>query len=229
MKLNWILPLFAILLFASCNKDDDNGPTELSIEEQNIQDDGSIQTFLREYHFDDLGRVVKIEEDDTAAVPLSDIAYELSNGVWYAKNNAVTAEGPKVTDIDHQKILLNYDFRIFSSGKDEEGNYTVNSYSSFFNTINTTGIPTWKVPFYRATQEQIDANGASYYEMPGFRQAIIYFNSTEKNIEDPYVFQGVIILPSRASYGRENNYLGSGFRNLVSVINFELYQVEDDE
>ncbi len=220
--------ILVVLALYSCGNDDD-GPVEISIEEQNTQDDGAIQTFLQEYYFDELGRVVAFDDsdpDDDNETPLKDIALQVGDGVYYAMNQEVTPTGNMVTNVDTQKILLNYDLKIFNSAH-VEGEYTVNNFSSYTSTINTSGLPTWDVPFYRIDLEEDATNDESYYEMPGFKEAIVHFQSTNKQLEEPYIFQGVIIMPSRANFGRDPNYYG--MYNSNAVISFEIYQVQDDE
>ncbi len=223
-----IISIFVLISLFSCNKDDD-GVTEISIEEQNTQDDGSIQTFLQEYYFDDLGRIKAFDEEDASddeETPLIDMAQALNDGVYYVINPDVEASGAAITNVDTQKLLMHYDFKTFYSSRNEDS-YEVSSLGSAFNTINTTGLPTWNVAFYRKDLDEDSNYDESYYEMPGFKEAITHFHATDRSLEDPYIFQGVIIVPSRANYARNANYYG--LYNQIAVISFEVYQVQDDE
>ncbi len=229
MKQFWVLSLCTLITLASCGSDDDDGVTQISLEEQNTQDDGAIITFLKSYYFDELGRVTEFDADDDSddnETPLHDIAIPLESGVWYVKNDAVIASGPAVTNEDTQTILLNYNFQVFSS-INNEGEYNYGSLVSYASTTSTTGLPSWDIPFFRKDLDEDSTYEESYYEMEGFQEAIKFFNSTEKALDELYTFQGAIIVPSRMNYARDANYYQ--MYNGIAVINFELYQVQDDE
>ncbi len=230
MKFVFYFSLVALLALSSCNNDDDNTIPEISIEEQNTQDDASIQVFLDSYYLDDLGRLIAFDEDDSSdddETPIRDHATALSDGVYYIVNPDIVAAGPSVTDVDTQTILLNYDFKTFYSGTNEEGEYLVTNYSTLVNTVNTTGLPSWNIPFFREDLEEDSSLTESFYEMEGFQEAIKHFQATEKEFEEPYVFQGAIIVPSRMAYARDSNVYS--LYNAIAVISFELYDVKDDE
>ena len=57
--------------------------------------------------------------------------------------------------------------------------------------------------------------------------------TTERSLQDNFSFQGVIILPSRLAFARNNYFVGTGlteyssFRDASFIFNFEIPQIED--
>ena len=68
----------------------------------------------------------------------------------------------------------------------------------------------------------------AFYEMEGFQEAIKNFLSCELNDTDNYNLQGVIIVPSRAAFARDEHFAYSAysFRNRTFVFNFQVFKTE---
>ena len=229
MKFNYIGILFIgfMLAFTSCKSDDDSNDL-LPQEEQNQVDDAAIQLFLQQHYFNAVGKVVKFSDtnsNDDNETPLSEIAVQGSNGYWYAKKPGYMAEGRAVNDPNNDSILLQYEIKSFYGRKTNDSIYYTEP-SNFSSTINTTGLPVWDPAFYH--YEETETQRSEWYEMEGIQEGLKHFNSTGRNATDlPAVdFQGLIIVPSRLVFERDQN--GFGFSSDASVfLNFELYQVID--
>lgn len=235
-----LLIVSTVLLFTNCNNSDDT--TEITIGEQNALDDEADILFLREYYFQPgTGKITKFVNDDDSSTtddafdddytPLYDIATKLSSGVWYAKNPEVTnLPISPVTNIDTQKLLLSFSMSYYTPYRNDDNTADYGTLSSYPNVSTTIigntlslGIAQWNNTFYQRTLTDTDETKGyteSYYEMEGFQEAIKLFNGTGRGLADTPIFNGVIVIPSRQNFARDNN--AYGFYNNTVVINFEL-------
>lgn len=235
-----ILPiLLASVLFTACESDDDNkGGVEevkLSQQERNQVDDEAIKLILNDYYLNDQGKLTEFSDSDASddnRTPLAELATYHPQGYWTVKRADYTSSGRKVTDVEKDKILLQYDMFTFqgktNTKKDSIFYSKPVSYSS---TINGKGYPIADPDFYYKTlteQQKEQKFEREWYQIEGFQEGIKEFNSADKALTDlPHVdFQGLIIIPSRLAFGRDKNALGFSVDQSI-IVNFELYKVED--
>ncbi len=237
MMKKWEICLLAAgLLLGSCKSDDD--VNEVSIEDQNQVDDEAIVQYLEDHYFDPVrGLIKKYDEEDNSddEYPnLKSLGTKLNSGVWIVKRPDVIAEGSAITSNVQDSILISYDSKMFRASNDnmETSDNLYGNLSGYFNTINSTGQAAWDPVFYYsqitdALQEN-DIN-LSHFVIEGFVEGLKEFNSTQTTGADLYNFQGAIIVPSRAAFGRDFVYSGGQlrndiYRNVSFVFNFELHK-----
>lgn len=244
MKKWGICLLAAGLLFGSCKSDDD--VNEVSIEDQNQVDDEAIVQYLEDHYFSpERGLIKKYDEDDESddEYPnLKSLGTKLNSGVWIIKRPGVIAEGPAITTNAQDSILISYDIKYFRASNQDltEGQTLYNSITpmQYGSTINGAGTPNWDLTYFspqsfyhvKLTQTMIENDiNEQHFIMEGFLEGLKQFNSTQTTGVDLYNFQGAIIVPSRAAFGRDFVYWGGQLRNdiyrdLTFVINFELHK-----
>lgn len=236
-KLGVCLLIFG-LLSTACKRDDDNN--ELPQGEQNEVDDRALVDYLEDHYFDpERGLIKKYDEDDEEDdeyPTLMSTAVKLTSGVWIVKRESVVAEGPSVVDNKTDSMLISFNSVRFKASYEQlaENEAAYEKYTAnFTNTIYSTGTPAWDPAFYYTEiTEEMANNGIneSYFVIEGFVEGLKQFKSTMTNGSDLYNFQGAILIPSRAAYGRDLVYLngtldGSSYRDNSFVFNFEIHQV----
>lgn len=240
MMKKWGIVLLAFgLALSACNNDDDNN--ELPQDEQNQVDDDAIIEYLEDHYFDPTRGLIKefdSEDDSDDEYPnLRTQGTKLPSGVWVVKRPGMTAEGPSVQSNTTDSILISTQTHTFRASyedlADGETGYSSIVNLSAWSTINTTGVPTWDPTYYYSvlTSSMTD-NGLelSHFVIEGFVEGLKHFHSTQTDGSDLYDFQGAIIVPSRAAFGRDYVYTGgtlnnSVYRDLSFVFNFELHKV----
>ncbi|MBA5629838.1 hypothetical protein [Moheibacter lacus] len=237
MMKKWGICLLAAGLFlTACSSDDDNN--EVSQEDQNQVDDEAIVNYLEDHYFEpERGLIRKYDDEDEAddAYPnLKSMGVKLNSGVWVIKRPGVTAEGPSITSNTQDSIQISYDSNRFIASRDNvtEGSELYGSVGTYYNTINSTGVAAWDPIFYytEITEDLADNDiNLDHFVIEGFVEGLKEFNSTQTSGDDLYNFQGAIIVPSRAAYGRDFVYTGGQLRNDVYrntsfIFNFELHQ-----
>ncbi|MFA5620017.1 MAG: hypothetical protein WDA08_06920 [Weeksellaceae bacterium] len=234
----WFGFLIIGIVFVTCDSDE-FGFDDLPQDEQNQIDDESIVEYLNDHYFDpDKGLIKKYDaedEEDDDYPSLKSLGIKLNSGVWIIKRPGVVAEGPAVTDNTTDSILISYNSTRFKATNDlEAGEKSYGKYSSnFFNTIYSSGTPAWDpVFYYQEITESMTDNGVdmSYFLIEGFLEGLKEFKSTQTNGTDVYNFQGAIVVPSRAAYGRDLVFINgvldqSTYRDNCFVFNFELHKV----
>lgn len=230
------------VLFTACKNDDDD--IELPQNDQNQVDDEAIIQYLQDHYFEPNRGLIKAynESDSTDDVypSLQENATQLPSGVWIVKRQGVTAEGPVADDNTQDSILISLETKVFKADNRDllEGERLYGTLSSLssepWSTINQSGQPIWDPFFYytHLTDAQIENDiNLSNFVIEGFTEGIKHFNSTETDGLDVYNFQGAIIVPSRAAYGRDVDYISGtpkyNYRDFSFVFNFELHKVID--
>ncbi|MDO5509516.1 MAG: hypothetical protein Q4F57_02355 [Weeksellaceae bacterium] len=218
--------LAAIMLtFTQCSKDDE--PSLLPVEEQNVIDDLAIGKYLQEHYFDSDGRVTRFDESseaDDSETPLSQLAEQ--HGEFYVvKNPAVNAEGRAVVSNLQDSILIQYSLLGFRASRTND-TIRYGEPSTYYSTVHQSGYAQWDPTFYYVPRTS--SVRPEQYEIPAIVEGLKHFNSTGRGpLENPPVrFQGIIIAPSRAVFGRNTNQMSIPF-DVSMVLNFELLQVVD--
>lgn len=246
MKKWGILLLVAGFIVGACKNDDDDN--ELPQDEQNQVDDDAIVEYLEDHYFDpERGLITEYDdedEDDDNYPNLRSQGTKLSSGVWVVKREGIEATGDAVTSNAQDSILISYDMKKFVASYDDladgETPYS-SSLSTLTSTIYTTGTANWDITYssgysfyYVDITETMQENDITIdnFVIEGLVEGLKHFNTTETNGADLYNFQGAIIVPSRAAFGRDYVYSGDYLRNDIYrdtsfIINFELHKIVD--
>ncbi len=246
----------------SCKNDDDSRidkETKIPIEERNALDDKAIEQYLADHYFspgDTInGKVVRVgiimkydtEEGnkDDKYPSLKSMAVQDPAGYWYAKNpyQKESSEGKTIKSNDDTKIHISFKANYFRATNDitSENNPTKKHYGVLGTYGQVTydtgdGSPFSDPDFYYYIPNQEEAkNGVKreHIELKNFSVALKHFKTTERSLQDNFSFQGVIILPSRLAFARNNYFVGTGlteyssFRDASFIFNFEIPQIED--
>ena len=239
MKKIFLFLALASLAITSCNNDDDNNSTteEVSIETQNTYDDEAIQKFLKDNYFDSRGNIVAFSSTSTTddnEKPLSDYnPVKLNSGVIYISRYTPT-NGKAIVATDKIKLMHNTYTYVAVKGSDNVVKF--DSKYHFRTTIITTGTPEIDPAYFyvrtsvlnKYNTDNSTTKTRAFYEMEGFQEAIKNFQSCELNDTDNYNLQGVIIVPSRAAFARDEHFAYSAFsfRNRTFVFNFQVFKTE---
>lgn len=229
-----------VALATSCRKSDDSTTTEeISIETQNSYDDTAITKFLEDNYFDEKGNIVAFKSDittDDNNPKLSSYSrVTLPSGVVYiVRPNAQPTAGQTILENDAIKLMVNANTYVASKGTD--GVIALNSGSIFRNTIAIGSLENDPSYFYvkNSIIDKYNTTNATtkdrkFFEIEGFKEALLNFKSFNNSDSDFYNLQGVIIVPSRAAFARDEhfNYAGYSFKDRTFVFNFQVYNRTD--
>ncbi|WDT66997.1 hypothetical protein [Cloacibacterium sp. TD35] len=238
MKKILLFLALASLAITSCKNDDDNNTTqEVSIETQNAYDDEAIQKFLKDNYFDSRGNIVAFSSTSTTddnEKPLSEYSpVKLNSGVVYISRYTPT-NGKTIAATDKIRIMHNTQTYVAVKGSDNIVKF--DSKFPFRTTIISSGTPEIDPAYYyvrnsvltKYNTDNKTTKTRTFYEMEGFQEAIKNFQSCEIPDDADYNLQGVIIVPSRAAYARDEHFAFSSisFKNRSFVFNFQVYKTE---
>ncbi len=210
---------------------------EVSLETQNTYDDEAIQKFLKDNYFDSRGNIVAFSSTSTTddnEKPLSDYSpVKLNSGVIYISRYTPN-NGKAIAATDKIRIMHNTQTYVAVKGSDNVVKF--DSKYPFRTTIISSGTPEIDPAYYHVRTSVLNKYNTdnnttktrSFYEMEGFQEAIKNFQSCEIADDANYNLQGVIIVPSRAAYARDEHFAFSSFsfRNRTFVFNFQVYKTE---
>lgn len=235
MKKIFLFLAIASLAITSCRKDDDESTTEeVSIETQNSYDDEAIKQFLKDNYFDARGNIIAfsstITTDDNEK-PLADYnPVTLPSGVVYI-SRYIPTNGKTIASNDVLRIMQRSN--TYVAVKATDGKIKFDSQYSFRNTVDATGTPEVDPAYYYVknsvlTSDTYKDKTRSYFEIEGLQEGLKYFKSTEVADSDNYNMQGVIIVPSRAAFARDDHFAYSSytFRNRSFVFTFQVYKTD---
>ncbi|WP_300673263.1 hypothetical protein [Soonwooa sp.] len=230
---------FAVCALAlqSCKKDNgDDTPayTEPTIDIQNQYDDQAIAKFLDGNYFDAQGNVKAFSTTDTSDSTnpkLSSYPKEtLDDGTIIIKRpDAQPDPGRPIAATDSIRIMST----TMSYWATNEDNEVKLRYGMLFsNDIFGTGNPQLDPPYYYVTEKFMADNkniDRNYYQIKGFHDALQHFKSTEQEDSAIPNLQGLIIVPSRAAFARNDYYQAPSYsavslRNRTMVFNFQVYK-----
>lgn len=225
----------ALLTLSSCKKEDETTVTTIKdevLETQNTYDDQAAQTFLQENYLDAKGNIKAFSSTDTSDDGYTKLAdmnpVKLPSGVIYiVRPGAQPAPGAAIGASDKISIMQRTNTYLATN---ESGKVMFRSGYTFRNTIDgASAVPEEDPVYYYAKDNLLTASGKnrSYFEIEGFQEALKYFKSFNLPNSADYNLQGVIIVPSRAAFARDEYYspLASySLRNRSFVFNFQIYR-----
>lgn len=239
--------------FTSCKNDDDSKDdvdpyVELSQAERDAVDDDAINKFLSNHYFHPLNGKITTKDtiegtnpttgiNDDEYKTLNEFAQRDAKGIVYVLNPDVSAEGRSVTSVENDSIHIHVESRYFRPTTKDTKRYYFNSFSPYSTTVDTNiALKDPSYYYYPLTQSLIDLGyKREYFELPNFVEGLKYFKATDRNPNDLYHMQGVIILPSRLAFARRMAFVGSGitdsgeygYRDRSFIFSFELLKVLD--
>lgn len=234
MKKALLYTSILLLSLSSCRQDDMTAlptiPKEVSdINVQNANDDKAIAKYLDEHYLDNLGRIQSTNGVDMKAGNFKKLSElkptTLPSGVIVIiRDGAQPNPGTVIGTTDKIRIMQKSKsfVAIENNGIQYEGE------ADFINTIDGSGAPDEDPLYYYAKPEVMAASGkpSSYYEIEGFKEGLQLFRSFNKTDDENYNLQGVIIVPSRAAFGRDEYHphiSTYSLRNRTFVFNFQIY------
>ncbi|MCS4305571.1 MULTISPECIES: hypothetical protein [unclassified Chryseobacterium] len=240
MKKIFLYILVGSLCFSACKKDDEIAfYTETrDLTNQNGDDDQAIKKFMDENYLDAAGNIKPFSATDTAddhEKKLSQLnPVTLPSGTIYIMRDGAQ---PAVSNPIQDKDIIRIMGRAYTFlSRNNNGVVSFIEQVGFFNTIEGGSTVPVIDPMYYYTKKKVmddatvaTAKKASYYQIPGFREALQKFSAFNLPDEAPYNLQGVIIVPSRAAFARNSfyPYLGIDYSNRSFVFNFQIYGREN--
>lgn len=235
MKKIFLFLAIATLSVSSCRKDDTTTVEEVSLETQNAYDDQAAQQFLKDNYFDRRGNIVAFDSSittDDNETPLSDLnPVKLPSGVIYIRRYVPT-NGKAIASNDKIRWMLKA--TTYVAVKETSGAIKFLGEQFFRNTISSTGTPEVDPAYFYVKTSVLDKYNTdnnttktrSFFEMEGLKEGLSYFTSCEIPDSDNYNLQGIIIVPSRAAFARDDHFPHANYslRNRNFVFNFQIYK-----
>lgn len=239
MKKIFLYILAGTLCFTACKKDDQVEtfvePDDVAV--RNSYDDQAIQKFMNDNYLDAQGNIKAFSSTDTSddnQKKLSELSpVTLPSGVIYiVRTGAQPSSGvtldtnPESSTATQIKTMMRANYYLATN---TDGNVAFNTSGVLLNTINGSTSPVTDPMFYYVKKNIKDTAGKdrSYYEIEGLQEGLKYFQGFQNMSDgDAYNLQGVIIVPSRAAFGRNDhyNYVGYSLKNTSFVFNFQIYK-----
>ncbi|SHK38892.1 hypothetical protein [Epilithonimonas mollis] len=229
----------SVAVLQGCKKDnnDDEEVVQLTVEEQKDYDDAAIVDFMNTHYLDSKGLIVAFDDTtdtDNNEKKLSDYNFvKLPSGVIYiVKPGAQPDPGKDIATNDIISIMQATKTYTASKVNDK---FVLNNEATFVNNITNTGVPSVDPAYYYVKSSVIknynDANktnvGRDFFEIEGLKEALKFFRSYDNlDFASDYNMQGIIIVPSRAAYGRDDSIYGTIYANRSFVFNFQLYNTK---
>lgn len=244
--------IFVIMLVvSSCSKDPYDGLINVfpstSQSTQNSYDDQAIQDYLQNNYINSRGRLSVdstsvVGKDTIKNTKLADMKpVTLSDGTVYIKiPNAQPTNGSVV---DSTSVLSLQMVSLTARAIKQDKKIQFANTQSFVNTVDGGGVPALDPQWFYVKNSVIDAAKAteattntpanlaatfkSYYEIPGFKEAIQNFQGFDLPVIADYSMQGIIIVPSRNAFGKRQyyyNYTGQSLNDYCFIFNFQIYK-----
>ncbi len=225
----------SVVALQGCKKDNDEEEVvaEISIEDQKTYDDAAAKDFLTKNYLNSKGVITAFDDTvttDDNEKKLIDYDYKtLPSGVIYIIRPGAQPVPGKVVGTTDVISLMQISKTYLSTKTNDKISYS--SETTFVNNVTTSGIPSFDPAYYYVKQSVLDKYNTdnkttytrSFYEMEGLQEALKIFTAFDLDNSAEYNMQGVIIVPSRAAYGRDDTVYGTAFRNRSFVFNFQLY------
>ncbi|WP_175621497.1 hypothetical protein [Chryseobacterium schmidteae] len=236
MKKIFLYILAGSLCFAACKKDDEVEtfvePEDINV--RNSYDQQAIQKFMDNNYLDTQGNIKAFTSDaaDDNEKKLSQLNPQtLPSGVIYIKRDGAQPNpGVALGSNSLIKTMIRSSYYL-ATESDGNVNLTFYGYLNNDNTIDGSGSPITDPRYYYVKKQVLEnatteiAKQRSYYEIEGFQEGLKHFNGFQNMASaDPYNLQGVIIVPSKAGFARDENYYG--LKNVCFIFNFQIYHTE---
>lgn len=232
MKKTFLYLALASIALNSCRKEEDGQrEPEVSIETQNTYDDQAATKYLENHYFDAKGNVRELKATDDTQVKLSALnPITLPSGVIYVMKPGAQPNPGKT--IGNSDIINLMSVTIAYTATKNESIVAFTSPFVFQNTVDGAGVPEVDPPYFYVQKAVLDKNTdpvtkqKSFYEIEGFKEALLKFKAYDLPNESDYNLQGIIIVPSRAAFARDPhfNYSNISFRNRSFIFNFQVYK-----
>ncbi|SDM16518.1 hypothetical protein [Chryseobacterium taihuense] len=237
MKKIFLYILAGSLCFTACKKDDEVErfvePEDINV--RNSYDEQAIMKFMENNYLDSQGNIKAFSATDAAddnEKKLSELnPVKLPSGVIYIKRSGAQPNPGAAINTDSNsstasliKTMMRANYYVAT---DTDGNVSLSYYGALENTIDgSNASPVTDPRFYYAKKSIVtDAKPRSYYEIEGLQEGLSYFNGFQgMPNEANYNLQGVIIVPSKAAFARDNNFYG--LQNATFVFNFQIYDTQ---
>lgn len=241
--MNKLLTLGLIgIILVNCRQSEDPAPVTnttlpaTTATQQNQYDDDAIQNYLENHYLNEQGKVTKVTDKTPETTPrLSQMnPIKLSSGVVYiVRPDAQPTNGQDIESSDNLTIMQNAYVMQAEASTTTSPTFGSN-YIPFFNGVTISGNLTKDPSYFYVKKSILDANPtkpASYYEIEGLSEALRHFKAFNKADDEEYNLQGVILIPSRAAFGKDVHfpYLGGSETNLQDktfMFNFQIYRAE---
>lgn len=233
MKKLFLYSIMFSVALSSCRKDEtvETYKEPEDIATQNYYDDEAAKKFMTENYLDAQGNIKAFDANDTSDDSNTSLAnmnpqtLPGSGVIYIVRNNAQPNPGTSIGNTDVIRIMnkgLGY------VAMSVDGVIKFSSPAAFVNTIQGNGVPQIDPMYYYVKNATMTASGKSrsYYEMEGFQEGIRKFLAYNIPDSDNYNLQGVIIVPSRSAFARDNHYpyQNVNWRNRSFVFNFQVYK-----
>lgn len=242
MKKIFLYILAGSLCFTACKKDDEVErfvePEDINV--RNSYDEQAIMKFMENNYLDSQGNIKAFSATDAAddnEKKLSELnPVKLPSGVIYIKRQGAQPDPGAAINTDSSsntasliKTMMRANYYVAT---DTDGNVSLSYYGALVNTIDgSNASPVTDPRFYYVKKSVLDgastdaAKQRSYYEIEGLQEGLSYFNGFQgMPNEANYNLQGVIIVPSKAAFARDNNFYG--LQNATFVFNFQIYDTQ---
>ncbi|WP_294286880.1 hypothetical protein [uncultured Chryseobacterium sp.] len=243
MKKIFLYILAGTLCFTACKKDDQVEtfvePDDVAV--RNSYDDQAIQKFMNDNYLDAQGNIKAFsstDASDDSQKKLSELSpVTLPSGVIYIVRNGAQPSSGVTLDTNSEsasatqiRTMMRANYYLATN---TDGNIAFNTSGALLNTINGSASPVTDPMFYYVKKAVLNAGTTdaakqrSYYEIEGLQEGLKYFKGFQNMADgDAYNLQGVIIVPSRAAFGRSDhyNYIGYSLKNTSFVFNFQIYK-----
>ncbi|SFI08648.1 hypothetical protein [Halpernia frigidisoli] len=232
---------FAIISLAlsSCKNDSTETPVTATVYDaatQNKYDDQAAVKFLNDYFLDARGNIKPFTTTDVPSatnVKLADLnPVTLPSGVIYImRAGAQPATGKVIGNTDVIRLLSN---TLTYQATNINDVVTFNFPQTFRNGVSGTGVPEVDPTYFYVKNSVLAAattdasKQRSYYQIEGFSEALQKFKAYDIPDSDNYTLQGVIIVPSRAAFGKDShfNYTGFSLNDRSFVFDFQVYKTD---
>ncbi len=226
----------SVVVLQGCKKDNDEDETVvLTLEEQKAYDDAAAKDFMTKNYLNSKGVITAFDstiDTDDNEKKLIDYDYKtLPSGVIYiVRPGAEPVPGKEIGSTD--VITLMQITKSYVSTKVDD-KIVFASESTFANSVATGNVTTDPGYFYAKNSDIKKYNDTyktsydrSFFEIEGLQEGLKYFKSFELDDSANYNMQGIIIVPSRAAFARDNNIYGTNYNNRSFVFNFQIYKTK---